>query len=284
MRVFEITKEYEKAFEDFIPKYVLAQIGAPGFHTIGEVATDGSDHYAAGLLQYYDGFGSDTDEARIIYIYVPEDERGESNAWSMLNAMESDLKSRRISRVTVYLGGEGLDKLKGYLEMRGFKGVSGENTLIKTIFSDMTSEKILAIPPSQHITSMADVPFSELKRILYRLPQQELLSVGIYIGDGFDENTKKLSLVYHDGDTEGLFIASVMPEGGILVRILKCIGEDSAKAAFCLLSFAGNKLKRNIPGDTPVYLYNSGGRALELINRVNPDASVFEVWRGEKSL
>ena len=51
MRVFEITKEYEKAFENFIPKYVLAQIGAPGFHTIGEVATDGSDHYAAGLLQ-----------------------------------------------------------------------------------------------------------------------------------------------------------------------------------------------------------------------------------------
>ena len=284
MRVFDITKEYKKAFADFTPNYVLAKIGDPDFHTKGELATDGEDHYAAGILQYYDGYDSDKDEARIVYIYVPEDERGESNAWSMLNAMESDLKTRGIKRVTVFLGGEDTEKLKGYFQERGFKAIVGEHTMLKTVFSDMVSDKVLKIPPSRNVTPMKDVPISELKRICDRLPKKELAAAGISVSGGIDENTKKLSFVYHDGDTEGIFVSSVMPEGGILVRILKCVGKDSAKAAFSMLSFAGNKLKRSIPKDTPVFIMNVSGMAQDLIKKFSPEASVYEVWRGEKKL
>ena len=82
MRVFDITKEYAPAFADFIPDYVLAQIGVEGFHTIGEVATDGSDHYAAGLLQYYDGNFSDK-------MHFP------TRAWIPLHGSRSSMPIRR---------------------------------------------------------------------------------------------------------------------------------------------------------------------------------------------
>ncbi len=282
MRVFDITKEYAPAFAEFIPAYVLAQIDVEGFHTIGEVATDGSDHYAAGLLQYYDGNFSDNDEARITYLYVPEDERGESNAWSMLHFMEDRVKSKGIKRVSVYLGGIDRKIMEGYLINRGYTALDDETHLIKTTFSEMMSEKILSMPTSKNVSSMADVPVSEIKRILERMPQQELAEAGIILSQGIANKTKRLSFVYHQGDTDGIFVSSIMPEGGLLVQILKCVGPDSAVCAMSLLSFAGNRLKKIIPPFTPVYLSNVGGRAMELIQKVKPDAEVYEVWIGEK--
>ncbi len=284
MRVFEITKEYAPAFEEFIPKYVLMQIGAPGFHTIGEVATDGEDYYAAGLLQYYDGALCLNGEARLVYLFVPEDERGESNAWSMLREMERHLFTLGIHRVEAYLGGKDRETLEGYFLERGFKPIEDGVPVLKTTFAEMMSEKLLALPKSDHVYLIDQVPRTELNRIIGRFSDRELAAAGISIEHGFDNNTKKLSFIYTDGETDGILISSVMPEGGVIIRALKSIGKDGAKATMVLLSYAGNVLKRVIPGDTPVYINDHSKNARKLIEKLKPDAEVFDVWRGEKSL
>ncbi|MCR5093387.1 MAG: hypothetical protein K6B72_05385 [Lachnospiraceae bacterium] len=284
MRVFRITKEAAPMFAEFIPEYVLTRIDKPGFHTTGEAVTDGDMYYAAGFLQYYDGEMCEQDSVRLLYIYVPEDERGEGNAWSLLHEMDGRLKEKGIGRAEIWLSGEQRELLEGYFVCRGYAVQKDSMPLIRTTLSDLKSETLLKVPVSAGVRTLAEMPRKEVQRILEQIPEEQLATVGVRADGRIDTPTKKLSLVYHDQDGDGVLMASPMPEGGILIRCLRCFGKNTAKVSGMLLSAAWRRLDGSIPSDTPVYIYNIDDRAVRLLDKTAPDAEISEVWRGVKML
>ncbi len=280
MRVYEITKEYGGAFLDFVPDYVVKKIGMPGFHSVGQVVSDGTDHYSAGFLQYYDGELCDPGKARVVYISVPEDERGKSNAWSLLREMNRRLVSKGIKRVEAYLSGEQMGLVQGYFLRMGYAEDEKSAPMIKVSFSDLAPEKILAIPDSKMVHAMTDLPDTEIARVLNKIPKEEIQAIGVRADLRLDASTKKLSFMYLDKETEGVFVATAMPEGGIFIKLIHCNGKDAAKVSAFLIAKAVKWLNGKLPGDMPVYMYNEKDKARKLLTSLKPDVIVEDVWRG----
>ncbi len=195
MRVFEITKEYAPAFSDFVPQYITEQIGKPGFHTLGEVSAIEDKHYGSGFLQFYDGRVKKSHRAKLTYIFVPEEERGEANAWSLMKEMERILKVLEINNIGLDLRGDQIDALKGYLSGMGFSEDKKRTKLMAAPIDMLCSEKLLKLPDRDCVHFLADVPKSESIRVLNGFGEKALMVQGIEPDLNSDSYIKNLSAV-----------------------------------------------------------------------------------------
>ena len=281
MIVYEITKEYAPAFDDFVAKYILAQIDRPGFSTLGEVAVLDGEHYGVGLLQYYVGPLIEKNTARVTWISVPEEERGESNAWSLFAEMERRLRSIGISRVSLTLSGKQVSELGGYFKSRNFKETKSVPPLLKTKLSDVFTEKIVEYPQSDAVASLDKVSNAEVRSFLHRLPKDELGKLGITEDIDTNSYVPKLSFLYRKNGTEGLLITSMVPEGGVMLKMCKCLGSDAVKATLIMAGALGRTLNRICVGDTPVYIPGVNENTVAALKKMNPQIVIDEVWKGE---
>ena len=283
MLIYDITKEFAQVFGDFVSGFVLGQIGREGYHSLGEISYIGKEPYATGFLQYYDGNLITDGTARITFLCVPEEERGESNAWSLLKEMEKRLKARGIKKAQIRLGGSDIIKLQDYMRHMGFAEKKLDAPVFRTELGMFFGKKLLDCPSSEAVKSLKEVPVREVRRLLHSLPPKELKSVGIkedISGSDFDG---RLSFMYREGGREGLFLTSVVPEGGVLVRLCGITGMASARTVLAMMGEAGRLLTKICAKNTPLYIPLTNDNTKETIERVISDIKLEPVWTGEIS-
>ena len=281
MLVYEISKEYGPAFDDFVAKYILAQIDKPGFSTLGEVAVLDGEHYGVGLLQYYVGPLIEKNTARLTWVSVPEEERGESNAWSLFAEMERRLRSIGINRVNLTLSGDQLSEVGGYFESRNFKETESVPPLLKTKLCDVFTEKIIDYPQSDAVASLDKVSVAEVRSFLHRLPKEELDRLGISEETDTNAYIPKLSFLYRKNGTEGLLLTATVPEGGVILKMCRCIGNDAVKATLVTVGALGRILTHMCVADTPIYIPCVNENTAPALTKMNPQIVLDEVWKGE---
>ena len=281
MLVYEITKEYAPAFDDFVAKYILAQIDKPGFNTLGVVSLMGDEHYGSGLLQYYVGPLIEKDTARITWISVPEEEQGESNAWSLLSEMMDRTEVSGIKRVEVALSGEYEKDLKEYFYMQDFTDRTDTVPLLRTTISELFTEKLLAVQETSSLCPISKASVSEVRRILQRLPESELKRTGISPDANVFSLMPQISYVYHSNSTDGILMANTVPEGGVIIKLCRAIGNDPVKAILKMLGALGRKLTGVCVADTPIFIPCTFPNTEVAIRKLNPDIKLEAVWKGE---
>ncbi len=281
MLVYEITKEYAPAFDDFVAKYILAQIDKPGFNTLGVVSLMGDEHYGSGLLQYYAGPLIEKDTARITWISVPEEEQGESNAWSLLSEMMDRTEISGIKRVEVALSGEYEKDLKEYFYMQDFTDRTDTVPLLRTTISELFTEKLLAVQETSSLCPISKASVSEVRRILQRLPENELKRTGISPDANVFSLMPQISYVYHSNSTDGILMANTVPEGGVIIKLCRAIGNDPVKAILKMLGALGRKLTGVCVADTPIFIPCTYPNTEVAIRKLNPDIKLESVWKGE---
>lgn len=281
MIVYEITKEYATAFDDFVAKYILAQIDKPGFNTLGVVSLMGDEHYGSGLLQYYVGPLIEKDTARITWISVPEEEQGESNAWSLLSEMMDRTETSGIKRVEVALTGEYEKELKEYFYMQDFTDRTDTLPLTRTTISELFTEKLLAVPETNSLCPISKASVSEVRRILQSLPQEDLNKMGISVEANVFSLMPQISYVYHDSNTDGILLANTVPEGGVILKLCRAIGSNPVKATLEMVGALGRKLTGFCISDTPVYIPLVNPNTEAALKTMNPNIKLHSVWKGE---
>ena len=281
MLVYEISKEYGPAFDDFVAKYILAQIDRPGFNTLGEMAVLDGEHYGVGLLQYYVGPLIEKNTARVTWVSVPEEERGESNAWSLFAEMERRLRSIGINRVSLTLSGDQVKEVGGYFASRNFKETKSVPPLLKTKLCDVFTEKIVGYPQSDAVTSLDKASISEVRSFLHRLSGDDLEKLGIPEEIDINAYIPKLSFLYKKNGTEGLLLVTTVPEGGVILKMCRCIGNDAVKATLVMVGALGRMLSRMCVADTPVYIPCVNENTESALRKMNPEINLSEVWKGE---
>ncbi len=282
MIVYEITKEYAPVFAEYVPKYILGRIGKEGYHTLGQVVSAERLHYTAGFLQFYDGRGKKGHQAVLTYLYVPAEERRESNAWSLLMEMERHLKALGISKIFVEPGEAAYRAIGGYLVKMGFAQCQDKPELLASTLGQLKNEKIMSLPDSEFITPLGAVPKTIGMPVLQRLGSsvQKNLGLDMYIYDDF--YTKRISMMYHDKDTQGLLLVGKRPDGGLIIKLCRCSGGDAKKAILYMISAAAKAAEKLYSDDTPVYIPCYNKNTMTVIRAINPDVSLAPVWQGEK--
>ncbi len=275
MLVYEIGKEYAPVFSDFAPQYVLNQIGKPGYHTLGEVFNTGEELYPAGFLQYYDGNNRKEHEPKLIHIYVPEEERGEANSWSMLAEMENRLKRAGLHKISVNLIGEQENTLKDYFYRMGFEDAKEKPELLTTPIDSVLSDKLLSVPENSAVTPLKKIPKGEMMETLKAFGEDRDINA--------DSISMDLSMMYKDKDCTGLFLISMLPEGGLYIKMMRLSGGDDMKPVLYMLSASAKILKKAGASGIPVFvpLYNK--KTEKLIKALVPDVELDHVWQGEKT-
>ncbi len=273
MKIYEVEAKYAQAFADFVPESVLKRIGMPGYSSLGGFSQVGEDYYATGFLQYYKGRRFTDRVARLTYLYVPEEERREANAWSLLKEMHRRLKASGVSGVELLLCGAQIDDMKPFFMRMGFVDAKNAVPTVRLMLSEVFTDKILSSPGVKKAVSLEGVPAKEVRRILKVCQGDKWIDTNDY--------TERLSFMYKDAQTEGLLLARVVPEGGVELICCRCIGENTAKQQLSMVAAAGQTMRRYFDPDTPILIPCNNDQTEKGIRVVNPDASPEAVWRGE---
>jgi hypothetical protein len=255
----------------------------PGYHTLGEVVLAAGEYYPAGFLQVYDGTLKKSHEATITYLYVPEDERGQNNAWSLLMEMERRLRSLGVEKITVNLNDAFIDSLKPYFKKMGFYECINKPKLIMAPFGKLTGDKLLSMPDSSKVKAFSEEPKSELIRAMHLLSGSTLSGTGIDPDINADDYSMKISQVYQDNDHEGILLAKKRPEGGLALKLCRCTGKDIQKGMALLLSAAAKAAKQICTDDTPIIIPCYNDNTMSVIKAINSDVEMKPIWQGEKN-
>ena len=103
--------------------------------------------------------------------------------------------------------------------MSGFAEKKLDAPVFRTELGMFFGKKLLDCPSSEAVKSLKEVPVREVRRLLHSLPPKELKSVGIKEDISGSDYDGRLSFMYREGEREGLFLTSVVPEGGVRVGI-----------------------------------------------------------------
>nr|MCR5431691.1 hypothetical protein [Lachnospiraceae bacterium] len=79
----------------------------------------------------------------------------------------------------------------------------------------------------------------------------------------------------------GLLLAATVPEGGVILKMCRCIGNDAVKATLCTVGTLGRILSRMCVADTPVYIPCVSENTAPALIKMNPQIVLDEVWKGE---
>ena len=142
MKIYEIEAKYAPAFADFVPEDVLKRVGMPGYFSLGGFSQVDGELYATGFLQYYKGRRSTDRMARLTYLYVPEEERKEANAWSLLTEMHRRLKASRVRGVELALCGAMIEDMKPFFMRMGFTEPRETTPAIMLALSEVFTDKL----------------------------------------------------------------------------------------------------------------------------------------------
>ena len=282
MIVYEITKEYAPAFAYYVPKFILRKIGKPGYHSLGEVVLAGEEHYSAGFLQFYDGSAKKSHEAVLTYLYIPKEERGEANAWSLFMEMERKLKALGVKKLTVNLNHLIVDELQPFLVKMGFRESTDKPALITAPVSELTTEKLLSLPDSDAVVPLGQVSKTEVARVMQALGTKKLQAMGIDSDIHADDYSSRLSMMYHAGDSDGLLLVANRPDGGFSLKLCRCAGRNVQKGMLTMLSAAAKVIKQRQLDDAICYITCYNENTLTAIRAINSDADLKPVWQGEK--
>ncbi len=162
MKIYEIDAKYAGAFADFVPEHVMKRIGMPGYFSLGGFSQVGEDLYATGFLQYYQGRRFTDSMARLTYLYVPEEERGEANAWSLLAEMHRRLRASRVKGVDLTLCGTQIVNLKPFFLNMGFAEAKDAVPKFKLSLAEAFTDKLLSLPLGKKAVSLEGVPESKM--------------------------------------------------------------------------------------------------------------------------
>ncbi|MCR5098199.1 MAG: hypothetical protein K6B14_04550 [Lachnospiraceae bacterium] len=283
MTVYEIPKELAPVFAEFVPKYILGKTGMPGYHTLGEVVMAAGEYYTAGFIQVYDGTLRKSHEAAIIYLYVPEDEREQNNAWSLLMETERRLRMLGVKKLTVNMNDVFKESLAPYFTKMGFSERTNMPKLVTAPFGELAKDKLLSMPDSSKVRSFSEVTKSELTRVMHLLSGSTLSDTGIDPDINADDYSMKISQVYHNDDQDGILLAKKRPEGGLVLKLCRCTGKDVQKGMALLLSAASKAAKQIYTDETPIIILCYNDNTMSVIRAINPDVEIKSIWQGEKS-
>ncbi len=281
MRVFEITKKYAPAFADFVPDYILSRIQMPGFHTLGEVSAMEAEHYGSGFLQFYDGSVKKLHSAELTYLFVPEEERCESNGFSLIEEMEKRLMVHSIDRIFVKLKGDEIDSLKGYLLKSGFTECTDRPMLFASSINELATERLLMLPDHKGVHCIKDVPKTEVIRTLQSIGQSSLHKRGVDGDFNSDSYSEILSTVYFGKESIGMTLFSELPSGGLLLKMCISTSKEPLKPMLLMLSKAAKIAKKKYLGNTPVFIPCRNEKTKQAIAAVAPEVELKPVWQGE---
>ncbi len=284
MIVYEITKEYAPVFAEYVPGFILSKIGKPGFHTLGEVILAGDEHYTAGFLQFYDGSSKKSHEAVITYIFVPGDERGQANAWSLFMEMNRTLSALGIKKLTVSLNHVTVNELKPYFLKMGFKESKGKPPVVVATMGDLITDKLLSVPDSDAVMPLSKAPKTEVTRVLQAFGAKQLKAIGIDSDINSDDYSFKLSMMYHSGDSDGLLLMTKRPDGGFALKFCRCMGSDVQKGIIMMLAATAKTVKQSHLSDAFCYITCYSDQTMSAIKAMNADANMKPVWQGERKL
>jgi hypothetical protein len=283
MIVYEITSEYAPVFAEYVPAYLLSRIGKEGYHTLGEVVSAESKYYTAGFLQYYDGRGKKGRQAMLTYLYVPAEERREANAWSLLKEMESRLNHSGISKIFVEPGEAAFKAIGGYLGKMGFEQCNDKPELLTATLGELKNEKIMSLHKSDLVTPLGMVPKTVGMQILTLLGTSAERCIGLDRDIYDDFYTKRISMMYHNNDSQGLLLVGKRPDGGLIIKLCRCTGKDVKKAILYMISSAAKAAEKLYSDETPVFIPCYNKNTMSVIRAINPEVALVPVWQGEKT-
>ena len=262
MSIFTITGKDKEDFKVFFSQDAYECIGKNGYYTMA--STDDED-FVAGVLQFY--VGEDYTEgitAKVTYLFVEEDFRGNGIATSLIGAFKDTLSESGIDLATVEIFENATEDLTGIFEESGFRR-SGEVSYYCLPLLNLCKKAAVKTAATGRCRSVTQMD-GEKKTSFFNSINPSILK------NGLRDYDLEVSSYYLEDDKKCLLLIR-KDEEGVLETAFMYASEKSEKELVPLLAYSAGKAKELYGPGCTLLITCRKPVEYELITKVAPDLS-----------
>ena len=262
MNVFTITAKDKEDFKVFFSQDTYEYIGKSGYFTMA--ATDDED-FVAGVLQFY--IGEDFTEgitAKITYLLVDEEFRGNGIGTLLINAFKDTISESKIEIATVEIFEDAGQELIKLFEESGFTR-QGEVSYYCMPLLNLCKKAAIKTAVTGHCNSVSELKGSD-KASFFNSINPSILK------HGFKDYDLEVSSYYQEGEGKCLLLIRE-DEESVLETGFIYASAGSEKNLISLLSYSAGKAKELYGPGCTLQITCRKPMEYDLITKVAPEIS-----------